>query len=174
MNDVVPAKPRPFALGAGLAFLVGIVCFAVSDYITIAIGLVAFVGAALLGVQSFKLSRANAEITRAEPAAPIGLTTDGKPIYPIVGYTPDGQPVTADQAVGVQSHAHGTNGLAIASLIAAFIVPLVGVILGHVALSQIRRTGQEGRGLAVAGLVIGYISLIATVVGVIAFVAISR
>ena len=52
--------------------------------------------------------------------------------------------------------ATGTNGLAIASLICAFIVPLVGVILGHIALSQIKQTGQEGRGLAIAGLVIGY------------------
>ena len=50
----------------------------------------------------------------------------------------------------------GTNGLAIASLICAFVFPIVGVILGHIALNQIKQTGQEGHGLAVAGLVIGY------------------
>jgi peptidyl-prolyl cis-trans isomerase B (cyclophilin B) len=33
--------------------------------------------------------------------------------------------------------------------------------LGHVALSQIARTGQEGRGLAITGLVVGYVSLLA-------------
>jgi hypothetical protein len=50
----------------------------------------------------------------------------------------------------------GTNGLAIAGLICAFIVPIVGVILSHIALNQIKQTGQEGRGLAIAGLAIGY------------------
>jgi hypothetical protein len=52
--------------------------------------------------------------------------------------------------------ATGTNGLAIASLIFAFVFPIVGVILGHIALNQIKQTGQEGRGLAIAGLAIGY------------------
>lgn len=52
-----------------------------------------------------------------------------------------------------------TNTLAILALIFSFVIGLVGVILGHVALNQIARTGQEGRGLALAGLVIGYISV---------------
>lgn len=53
-----------------------------------------------------------------------------------------------------------TNGLAIA----AFVCPLVfcvlfplGIIFGHIALSQIARTGEGGRGLAIAGLVISYV-----------------
>lgn len=50
----------------------------------------------------------------------------------------------------------GTNGLAIASLICAFLVPPLGIILGHISLSQIRRSGEEGRGVAIAGLAIGY------------------
>jgi peptidyl-prolyl cis-trans isomerase B (cyclophilin B) len=33
---------------------------------------------------------------------------------------------------------------------------VLGIVFGHVALSQIRRTGEQGRGLAIAGLVIGY------------------
>jgi len=37
-------------------------------------------------------------------------------------------------------------------------VPLA-IIFGHVALVQIRRYGQDGAGLAVTGLVVGYISL---------------
>lgn len=58
------------------------------------------------------------------------------------------------------------NGLAIASLILGitwifWIGSLLGVILGHVALSQIDDTGgrQGGRGMAIAGLVLGYIAL---------------
>jgi len=44
--------------------------------------------------------------------------------------------------------------------ILAFFVNLVGVILGFVALSQIKRTGEQGRGLAIAAIVIGFISLV--------------
>jgi hypothetical protein len=57
-----------------------------------------------------------------------------------------------------------TNGLAIASLIAGvfwmwWIGSVVAVVLGHVALKQIARSGQSGRGLAVAGLALGYFGL---------------
>jgi len=60
-----------------------------------------------------------------------------------------------------------TNGMAIASLICSvagwILLPLIGgiagVILGHIATSQIRRTKEDGRGLAVAGLVVGYIQI---------------
>jgi len=51
-----------------------------------------------------------------------------------------------------------TNTMAIAALICAFVVAPAGIVLGHIALSQIRRTGEEGKGLAIAGLIIGYVS----------------
>jgi len=50
-----------------------------------------------------------------------------------------------------------TNVLAIISLIAAFVFPLAGVITGHIALSQIRQTGEQGHGLAKAGLILSYV-----------------
>jgi peptidyl-prolyl cis-trans isomerase B (cyclophilin B) len=51
-----------------------------------------------------------------------------------------------------------TNGLAITSLVLSILVctSLIGAILGHVALSQIKRTGQQGRGLAIAGIAVGW------------------
>lgn len=53
-----------------------------------------------------------------------------------------------------------TNVLAIVSLVTSIIgLSLVGVITGHIGLSQIKKTGEEGRGLAIAGLIIGYIGL---------------
>lgn len=61
-----------------------------------------------------------------------------------------------------------TNTLAIVSLIAAFLFAIVGVITGHIALKQIEQTGEQGRGLALAGLIISYISLVA---GLIMFIA---
>ncbi len=61
----------------------------------------------------------------------------------------------------------GTNGLAIASLIASFtgffccvIGSVVAIVLGVVALNQIKQTRQEGYGLAVTGIVIGVATLV--------------
>jgi peptidyl-prolyl cis-trans isomerase B (cyclophilin B) len=51
----------------------------------------------------------------------------------------------------------GTNALAIASLVFAFMFVPLGIVFGHVSLSQIKKTGEEGRGLAIAGLVISYL-----------------
>lgn len=63
------------------------------------------------------------------------------------------------------------NGYAVASLIVSIVVCFVGsflaVIFGHIALHQIARTGQGGRGLAIAGLVLGYVGIVAMIVAVI-------
>ena len=62
-----------------------------------------------------------------------------------------------------------TNGMAIASLVLSLLTLacgftwILGIIFGHVALSQIKRTGEGGRGMAVAGLVIGYVCLVGTI-----------
>lgn len=52
------------------------------------------------------------------------------------------------------------NVLAVVSLVSAFFVSLAAVITGHIALSQIKKTGEKGRGLAIAGLVLGYAGMI--------------
>lgn len=69
-----------------------------------------------------------------------------------------------------------TNPWAIASLVLALCATaIVAVIVGHIALAQINRTGEQGRGIAIAGLVIGYASIVgyliffASVIGFIAF-----
>ena len=60
----------------------------------------------------------------------------------------------------------GMNGLAIASLISSFvgvfccIGAIVAIVLGTIALGQIKRTRQDGYALAVAGIVIGIATLI--------------
>jgi hypothetical protein len=60
-----------------------------------------------------------------------------------------------------------TNGLAIASLVSAllwawWLGSVAAVIMGHVALRQINRSGgrQGGRGVALAGLAIGYLGIL--------------
>jgi hypothetical protein len=60
-----------------------------------------------------------------------------------------------------------TNGLAIASLacgLAQFmfgpLATIPAIVLGHMARHQIRRTGEQGTGLALAGLILGWAAVI--------------
>jgi len=73
----------------------------------------------------------------------------------------------------------GTNGLAIASLVLGilwlyWVGSILAIIFGHIALSQLKRKHQDGKGLAVAGLVLGYIGLAVLVVVVIAVIGVSN
>ena len=66
-----------------------------------------------------------------------------------------------------------TNSLAIASLVFgviwfAWMGSVAAVVCGHIALRQIRARGQAGRGLAIAGLAIGYLELLTLAVALIA------
>ncbi|MEW9531455.1 DUF4190 domain-containing protein [Microbispora sp. NPDC049125] len=77
------------------------------------------------------------------------------------GYPPQGP-------YGYPPQAPGTNGMAITSLIMGIVglvvcgfTAVLGVILGHVAISQIKRTGEQGHGMAVAGLIVSYIAIAA-------------
>lgn len=49
-----------------------------------------------------------------------------------------------------------TNTYALISIILAFVAPPVAIVFGHLGLSQIKRTGDAGRGLALTGTIIGY------------------
>lgn len=66
-----------------------------------------------------------------------------------------------------------TNTLAVVSLVAGiagyvlphpFIAGVVAIITGHMARGQIRRTGEGGAGLALAGLLLGYIHLVLSLI----------
>lgn len=50
-----------------------------------------------------------------------------------------------------------TNTMAVAALVSSLVLAPLGVVFGHMALRQIERTGQDGRGMAVVGLAIGYV-----------------
>jgi hypothetical protein len=62
------------------------------------------------------------------------------------------------------------NVLAITSFISSFFISLVAVITGHMALGQIKRTGEKGRGLALAGLIIGYVGIVGGIISIIVLV----
>lgn len=78
---------------------------------------------------------------------------------------PHNAPAPAYQTYGQQPYGQQVgpakyNVLAIVSLVSAFFISLVAIITGHIALSQIKKTGEQGRGLAIAGLVLGYIGFV--------------
>ncbi|MEV8253176.1 DUF4190 domain-containing protein [Rhodoglobus sp. NPDC076762] len=66
------------------------------------------------------------------------------------------------------------NVLSIISLVASIILlHLVGIITGHIALSQIKKTGEQGKVLAIIGLVLGYLGIVAFVFVIIATVGLA-
>ena len=86
------------------------------------------------------------------------------PVAPVTAVT------TAAKTTAVTPVAK-TNGLAIASLacgLAQFafgpLATIPAIVLGHMARSQIRRTGEQGAGLALAGLVLGWGAVILGIV----------
>lgn len=79
---------------------------------------------------------------------------------PAPGYAPAGY----GQGYGYAAP-RPTNGLSVASLVLSilgfiwvlpFVGSLAGAIMGHVSLNQIKRTGAGGRGLALAGVIVGW------------------
>jgi hypothetical protein len=66
--------------------------------------------------------------------------------------TPPVAPYTAPASQG-----QPTNVLAIIALIGAFVLAPVGIICGHIALGQIKRTGEGGHALALWGTILGYV-----------------
>lgn len=88
--------------------------------------------------------------------------------YPPPGYGAPGNPYQG--GYGVPAAEPGTNPLAIFSLVASVVGLLcgvgsvIGIVLGAIALNQIKRSRQGGYGLAVAGIVVGVASLIISLV----------
>jgi len=73
----------------------------------------------------------------------------------------------------------GTNGFAIASLtcgIAQFMLgplpTIPAIVFGHVARHQIKRSGEDGAGLALAGLILGWAAIVLGVLIVAGFAAV--
>jgi hypothetical protein len=64
----------------------------------------------------------------------------------------------------------GTNTLAILALVFAFVFAPAAIVMGAIARRQIRRTGEQGMGLATAGFVLGIVFTALSVLWIIAVV----
>ena len=83
-------------------------------------------------------------------------------------------PPTSTPYTGAPVPEQRTNVLAIVALVLGIVIPPAGIVCGHIALSQIKRTRENGRGLALAGTIIGYvltIGYILLIVGTVVFYA---
>lgn len=64
--------------------------------------------------------------------------------------------------------ARPTDGFCVASFVLALLgFNIVAVILGHIGLRRTKQSGAGGTGFAVAGLIIGYLTLIAIIIGLV-------
>lgn len=118
-----------------------------------------------------------------QPATPGGTTPP--PAAPANPYAqpssaPYGQPAAAPYGTpGYGAPQEKTNVLAIVALclgIANYVfIPFIGaigaIITGHMALGQIKRTGEKGRGMGLAGLILGYVGIALGLLLVIGFIA---
>jgi hypothetical protein len=112
-----------------------------------------------------------------------GYGTASYPPPPQYGTAPGGYPPPpmgypgADYGYGPPAPA-GTNTMAIASLVASIlgvccgIGSIVGIVLGILAINQIKETRQAGHGLAVAGIAVGAVTLVISLVWGIAAISV--
>jgi hypothetical protein len=59
--------------------------------------------------------------------------------------------------------------MAILAIVFAFVFSPLGIVFGFIARSQIRQTGEQGDGLALAGIIVGFISIAFVVLAFIIF-----
>src|SRR5665213_908280 len=88
-------------------------------------------------------------------------------------YTQPPAPRYGEAVPGYTPVQPGYNTMSIVAFIFAFFISIIGIILGFVALSQIKRTGEQGRGLAVAAVIIGFVEVaIGIIFAIVFFIAI--
>ena len=113
-------------------------------------------------------------------ADPDASWTQGPPPGPPPGYQaapPPGWVHPYAYGYGMPYRPQVSNGLAIASMVLGIVWvywlgSILAIVFGHVALHQIKRNPhQTGRGMAIAGLVLGYLGVAVLVLVIIAFVA---
>jgi peptidyl-prolyl cis-trans isomerase B (cyclophilin B) len=63
------------------------------------------------------------------------------------------------------------NDLAVIALIASCIgFSIPGLVMGHIALRQIKRTGETGHGFALAAVIVGYVLTVLVLLAVVVFI----
>lgn len=118
------------------------------------------------------------------PGQPFQAPGQGFQQGPVAGFQPAGVPGYQQPGYAGQRR----NGMALAAMILgiaqfvlwfAFVIPgflaaVAAIILGAVSLGQIKRTGEEGRGMAIAGIVLAVAGILIVVLLVVAGVVVAN
>ncbi len=116
------------------------------------------------------------------PPPPYGATPPygQPPAYPNAPYpAPNAAYVPQAYGYGAYTPAPKTNTLSVFAMIASiagfiWLLPLIGsiagAIMGHISLGQIKRTGEKGYGMALAGVIVGWVGTGLAVIGGIALI----
>jgi hypothetical protein len=105
-----------------------------------------------------------------EPRVDDAALPPAPPAPPVTGATQAGGAPSANPAPPA---APKTNVLAIVSLVSGFFVGLAGVVCGIIALRQVKRTREGGRGLAIAGIAVGAVQTVVSTLLTIVIVAVA-
>lgn len=107
------------------------------------------------------------------PNLPPPPSAPPSPYQAAPAWSPPGQPWGYPYGQPAPRH-NTTEPFAIVSLVASlagfvvcFVGPVVGIVFGHIARSRIKSSGANGAGMALAGIIIGYVQIAAAVVAIV-------
>lgn len=130
-------------------------------------------------VEVLQTSYTVGRLTRAEHDARVGQALSALTYAQLDALTADLPERPAYPDAPVLPGPRSTNGFAVAALVCGVAQPFTAmlstipaIVFGHVARSQIRRTGEDGRSMATWGLALGWAGLSAIVVILLAVIAV--
>lgn len=110
-------------------------------------------------------------------AAFAATVTGGPPAVGMPGFLPVPQELPGPLPVAAAPTQKSTNGLAVASMVVGivwiyWIGSILALIFGYIAKGQIDRSqgGQAGRGMAIAGIVLGWVGIGFLLLGIVAVI----
>jgi hypothetical protein len=99
------------------------------------------------------------------PGGPPGFPPGPPPSYPPgpPGYGPPPGPQSGQ-----------TNALATLSIVFGIVFAPIGAVLGHLALAQIKKTGEKGRERALIGLTVSYLMIFVAIIALVVFLVLHK
>lgn len=101
----------------------------------------------------------------SEYAATPAYATQAQTAYPAAASNYSAAPVPQGTTLDK------TNTFAFLSIIFAFLSPIAGIVFGHIGLSQIKRTGDSGRGIGLTGLILSYLAVLGWIMFIVLYIS---
>jgi hypothetical protein len=106
-----------------------------------------------------------------DPSSPVDAYASPAPPVPLGDPAAPQNYAAAAQHPSAPAATSELNVLAVIAFIASCIgFSIPGLVMGHIALSQIKKNGESGHGFALAAVIIGYAVTVLVVLAVVAFV----